>query len=291
MTHLRPALLFTGTLVFCSAVWAQPPAPATQAPPARRSNLPESPAFPPLSAPLGRIGDVVSAAPKGGLPVGGEFLVVAQLPGCDAPRAFHVERFLTQGAVGAAEQVHAWLGQNPAARQRLFGKGRDPLAESIARGRSGRYLEGRACPKQPALSKDGKTGGLAAPRSICKPDRAAGVVPEEGITWITSDSDSDSDSHSASASGRDGAYRQRDFASLVHLSPAADGAKDGCRPRMSATLYDDRAQARVRYHADWSGTAEVEVLGDRCRRLRFRYDAAQRQFLPAWDQTPGCPKP
>ena len=274
---VRPvaSLLFAGALLLCTSASAQP-SPKGKAPAE----------LPPLQPPLGRIGDVVGEVPKGGLPVGGEFLLVAKLPRCAEERTFYVERFLTQGAVGAAEQVHDWLAKTPAARERLFGKGKvkgkgktaalDPLLQAIVRGRTGAYLEGRACPEAPALSADGRTVGLTAPRAICKPDRFVKAVPEEGITWVTS------------ASQRDGALRQRDMAALVLLAPARAEAEDGCRPRMSATLYDDRAQARVRYSADWSGAAEVEIFGDRCARLSFRYSAERRQFLAVEDQTPGC---
>jgi hypothetical protein len=227
--------------------------------------------LPPLSAPLGRVGDVVQPVPQGGLP-GGEKVVAGALLRCDTPQAFFLERFFTQGALGAAEQIQDWLSTQPAVRRRLFGKA-DPLGEALGRARSGVYLEASLCPKEPPLSKDARLVAARAPAGVCKGE--PGTLSDGGL-WLVA------------RPGTSGTLGRRDFTGAVLLAPAAPDAEDACRPRMSAAVYDAKGQTRLLYHADWSGEAQVEVRGDRCRRLLFRFDPRGQAFLPVEDRVPGC---
>lgn len=77
-------------------------------------------------------------------------------------------------------------------------------------------------------------------------------------------------------------------AALVALTASDAAAKDRCHPRLSIALFDKAGVARVRIHADWSGTSSLTVLGDKCRGLDFAFDEAAQAFVPTWRPAKGC---
>ena len=249
----------------------QKPQPKPQPKPQAKAQQEKAAPLPPLSPPLGRIGDVVQAVPKGGKS-GREKVVTGNLARCDAPQAFYIERFFTQGALGAMEQVHTWLVQNPDVQRRLFGK-KDVFVKTLDGARSGYFHDGSLCPKEKPLAEGWRLNAPRAPSRLCKGER--GPISEGGL-WLFV------------RPGTEDALKRTDFRGAVLLSPSEPEADKPCLPRLSATVYDAAGNARLRYHADWSAAAEVEILGDGCQRLHFTFDPAQKHFTPKLDPIPGC---
>ncbi len=240
---------------------------------------PSPPPLPSLPAPLGRIGDVVEPLPAGGLP-GDELAVVLRgFPGCDRQQIVWLSRFLWMGAAGAGEQIQHWLDGQPALQKRLFGGAR-PLAEAVDRARAGSFHEGRACRMKAGVGVDVVLAQGAeltldeAPPSLCKLER--GPVEQGGAWFFTGN--------------WQGSVKRRDFTGAVWLAPASL-ASDGCRPRLSAALFDAKGTTRLRYHADFGGALRAELLGDRCRSVEFRYDPSSRAFTAAEVTRKGCRPP
>ncbi len=233
---------------------------------------PKTPApLPPIAPPLGRIGDVVQGVPEGGVR-GREKVVTATLDRCETEQAFYLERFFTQGALGAMGQVNAWFKENPAVMKRLFGKG-DLFVKTLDGARSGTFHDGGLCPKEKPQADGWRLASGAAPKALCKTEQGP---RSEGGLWLFV------------RPGTKGALTQKDFRGAVLLSPSDPAAAKPCLPRLSAAVFDAAGKTRLRYHADWNGAAEVEVLGNGCQRLRFTFDEANRHFAPTLDAQPGC---
>ena len=237
--------------------------------------------LPPLPPPLGRIGDVVQKGATGGIPAG-ELAVTARFKGCAEDRTLFLTRYVAMGAALAGEHLQTWLSQQPALQKKLFGK-KPRLAQALDKARSGSFFEGRACAKDqkapggfafPDLTKDGRLTLLLAPDLLCKNER--GPAGEGGV-WLF-------------AQNAQGNVTKKQFTAAVSVAPAKEGAKDPCLPLVSAVLFDAEGKARLRYHADYNGAVEAEVLGDSCQTLRFRFDQGAGAFVPTLEKTEGCRK-
>lgn len=196
----------------------------------------------PLPAPLGHFGDVLEPSPGGGLPQGERAVALA---GCEA-RTVYVMRMLG-GAARTLEQLQGWMDRSPGLERRLFRRAR-VLAEVMRTLGAGRYEARSSCSGALPLEAP------AAPKRWCP----AGEGPRPEEHWF---------------------FTGKAAAAVVVVEP---GATDPCRPRISVVLFDARGQARLRVHADWSGAASASLLGDRCQRVDFAFDAATQAFLPSW---------
>lgn len=256
--------MFSLGLLFGGGALAQGEAPAKKKPAVKQS-------LPPLSAPLGRIGDILQPPPPGGLP-GDEKVVLAKFPGCDKEQGVFLGRFLTMGAAVAGEEIQHWLAAQPALNKRLFGV-KQPLIQAVIKARNGSFVEGRPC--EGAFVKDGRMVGPTAPAKLCKLERGN---PSGGGLWLF-------------AKGAHGAVTRPKFTGAVALTPPKKGSKNMCLPILSATLYDARGDARLRYHADYNGEVEVELFAEKCQRVLFAFDEATQKFVPTIDkQHPACAK-
>lgn len=209
-----------------------------------------------LFPPLGELVDVVTAAPTSGVP-GSERVVVAKLPGCERVQAFWLTRFALGSAV-AGRQINDWLSKQPALKRSLFGKA-DVLNQAGQRSR-------RTSPRPSACA--GSTGWRLAADDVGDRECAG------AISTLPAD-------HLFEDKGR--------VAAVVRLTPADEGAKDRCRPKLSALLADDKGVARLAVHADFGGAMSVEVFGNNCDVLAFEFDTASRSFLPKRSKRPSCP--
>src|SRR4051812_45025228 len=81
--------------------------------------------LPMLSAPLGRLGDVVEEPPTGGVP-GSEKALIGKIPGCEKEQAIYLSRMVA-GTLVAVQQAQDWLRLTPGIEKKLFAK--DKLAE------------------------------------------------------------------------------------------------------------------------------------------------------------------
>ena len=266
MARLRTALFASTLLLTLAHARAEAPSAAPAAPP-----------LPAIPAPLGRIGDVVEPRPAGGIP-GDELAVeLGGFPGCERRELAYLSRFLLMGAAGAGEQIQHWLDGQPSLQKRLFGAKRR-LAEAVDRARQGSFHEGRACRMKAGVGADvtlanGPTLTLdEAPPALCKVER--GPVAQGGAWLFTR--------------GAPGRVKRRDFTGAVWLAPASL-ASDGCRPSLSAALFDAEGTTRLRYHADFGGELRAELLGDACRLVELRFDPASRGFVARESVRKGCP--
>ncbi len=215
-------------------------------------------ALPMLSAPLGRLGDVVDAPPEGGLPAD-EKVIVGKLDGCDREQALYLTRAIA-GTRAAVEQLQTWLNQTKGLEKKLFPVGK--LGEVSQWVAASVPTDQKLC-EAPALV-DGFELELA---------KAAGKQCPADAGW-----------------------RMGDFwwakagkpAAVVSVMGSAPDAKDRCRVRLSMALFDKAGIARVRLHADYGGVASVSLLGDKCVGLEFGFDAGAQAFVPTWRTTKGC---
>ncbi len=217
-----------------------------------------------IPAPLGQIGDVVQEIPEGGTP-GGEQVVTSQLEGCDRHQALYLSRFVA-GAAMAGAQIQAWLEKTgPSApvglERRLFGSKRR-LIEAVTRARSSAPAQLLSCQQVPL--DDGWRLRLAkAPEQLCKGERASPSI--RGAWWFMLPNRA---SHPPA------------IGAVVQLNAAPPDRSDRCRPRLSAVLFDEAGVARLSYHADFGGALYVELLGDRCERVGFRFKVESQRFEP-----------
>lgn len=224
--------------------------------------------YTPLRAPLGFVGDVVGPPPSGGVE-GGEKAVTLQLPGCDRPQTINLSRFLS-GASLAGSQLQAWLeSKGPGApeklEERLFGK-HHRLVETLAKAARARPAEQGACTES-SLAKGFALLLTRAPVS-CKP--AKGPL---GTYWFVD------------------ADHPRQVSAAIHIAAADEKAPDRCRPRLSAVLFDTKGIARLRYHADFGGVLEAELLGHRCQAAAFVFEPQTNAFRATPRSVgPGCQK-
>lgn len=207
---------------------------------------PAAPAMPEITAPLGHIGAVVEAVPKGGLPVA-DRIVVLKTEGCQ-PQAVYLMRYLG-GAARALEQLQQWLDAS-SLEGRLFLK-KGVLAEVMRHLSDARAEEEKACKPLPLVA-DWQLALDAAPK-LC-PAEAGRTL---GDFW----------------------FKTRGVAAAAVL--VSQGAPDACRPRLSAVLFDARGIPRVRLHADWGAEMSATLLGDKCQQVEFTFNKGKQTFTPA----------
>jgi hypothetical protein len=203
-----------------------------------------------ISAPLGHIGNVVDAPPKGGVS-DSDKVVVPQWEGCQA-QGVYLMRFLG-GSARALEQLQQSLDRGGAdAEKRLFGR-KGVLGEVMKQLGSSRF-ESRV-PASPSALADGYRLELtAAPRKWS--DAPPGAA--EGEYWF---------------------FAQGKPAAVVSLQR---GAPDACKPRLSTVLFDARGTPRVRLHADWGGALSASLIGERCQAVEYSLQPERQVFSPLW---------
>lgn len=201
--------------------------------------------LPEISAPLGHIGNVVEAVPKGGLPVADRVLVL-KLEGCE-PQAVYLMRYLG-GAARALEQLQQWLDASGLERK-LFA--RKSVLSGVMRHLSDSRAEDEKACKSAPLADDWRLA-LDAPPKLC-PAEAGRTL---GDFW----------------------FKTKGVpAAVVQVSR---GAPDVCRPRLSAVLFDPRGIPRVRLHADWGGEMSATLLGDKCQQVDYTFNKEKQSFTP-----------
>ena len=214
--------------------------------------------LPMLSAPLGRLGNVVDAVPEGGLPAD-EKVLVGKLDGCDKDQALYPTRAVS-GTLVALQQLQDWLGQTPGLEKKLFAAGK--LGEVSQLVSASAATDQKLC-EAPALADGFK---LELTRNSAKKCGAEKGFRTGDFWWAKSGKQS----------------------AVVALTAAPADGKDRCRPRLSIALFDKAGLARVRLHADYGGVASVSLLGDKCVGLDFGFDAGAQAFVPTWRPTKGC---
>lgn len=211
---------------------------------------PAPPTLGAISAPLGHIGNVVDAPPKGGAS-DSDRVVLPKWEGCE-PQGVYLMRFLS-GASRALEQLQQSLDAGgPDAEKKLFGR-KAALAEVMKQLSASRFEARTGCAASPLL--DGYQLELAAaPRKWCE----AKADASEGEFWF---------------------FTQGKPAAVVSVQR---GAGSPCKPRLSAVLFDARGAARVRLHADWAGAMSTTLVGERCQRVDYVLQTEQQAFSPSW---------
>lgn len=208
-----------------------------------------------ILAPLGRYGDVVTDPPRRGHS-STEIVLSGELPGCKEERALWLSRAVS-GTVRAGEQLVQWLEVHPEVTRSSFGAGKDPLAplaEALALANDAQSSAPVRCgdvqgPWKLPL-RGGKAARCSAPLSLASQGQLDFVEPRSGKT-----------------------------AARVRFAPAAPGAADGCRPRLSVALLDKAGAVRLLVHADFGGPPlDVTVVGK--RPLAFGLDPASQLFRP-----------
>lgn len=211
---------------------------------------PVHPALGEISAPLGHIGNVVDAPPKGGVS-DSDKVVLPKWEGCTEPQGVYLMRFMG-GAGRAIEQLQQSLDRAAGAEKKLFGR-KAVLTEVMKQLSTSRFELKVGCPASP-LVEGYKLDLAAAPKKWC--DAKADAT--EGEFWFFS-----------------------------HGKPAAvisveKGDPDACKPRLSTVLFDARAAPRVKLHADWGGAMTTTLLGERCQLVEYTLDPDKQVFLPVW---------
>jgi hypothetical protein len=208
-----------------------------------------------ILAPLGRYGDVVTEPPRHGHPAT-EIVLAGRLPGCSEERALWLSRAVS-GTVRAGEQLVQWLEVHPEVTRASFGIGKDPLAplaEALSLANDAQASAPVRCgavkgPWKLPL-RAGKAARCSAPLSLGAQGQLDFVEP-----------------------------RSRKTAARVRFAPAAPGALEACRPRMSVALLDKTGAVRLLVHADFGGAPlDVTVVGK--RPLAFVLDPSSQLFRP-----------
>ncbi len=213
------------------------------------SAAPPAPALGEISAPLGHIGNVVDAPPKGGVS-DTDKVIAPSWEGCE-PKGIYLMR-LMGGAGRVLEQLQQSLDRAPGAEKKLFGR-KAVLTEVMKQLSTSRFEPKVSC-TAPELVDGFKLELAGQPRKWCdaKPDAA------EGEFWF-----------------------------LTKGKPAAvifvqKGGADACKPRLSTVLFDAKGVGRVRLHADWGGAVSATMVGERCQWVDYSLDADRQVFLPVW---------
>ena len=206
-----------------------------------------------ISAPLGHIGNVVDAAPKGGVS-DTDKVVALKWDGCEVPggeKAVYLMRMLG-GAGRVLEQLQQSLDRAPGAEKKLFG--RKAVLGEVMKQLSTSKFEPRVSCTAAALVDGFKLEVAGQPRKWCdaKPDAT------EGEFWFLS-------------GGKP--------AALISITK---GGTEVCKPRISTVLFDAKGAGRVRVHADWGGAMSTTMVGERCQWVEYTLDGERQAFLPVW---------
>ena len=211
--------------------------------------VPPPPALGEISAPLGHIGNVVDALPKGGVS-DSDKLVAPKWEGCE-PKGIYLMRFLG-GAGRALEQLQQSLDRSAGSEKKLFGR-KGVLGEVMKQLSTSRFEGKQSCPAAP-LSEGYKLELTAAPKKWCDAAADAG----EGEFWF---------------------FAGKLPAAVISVQK---GGADVCKPRLSTVLYDAKGVARVRLHADWGGAMMATLVGEKCQLVDYTLEAEKQVFVPAW---------
>lgn len=201
-----------------------------------------------ISAPLGHLGNVVDVPPTGGTSETDRVLLPSW-EGCDR-QGIYVMRFMG-GSARVLEQLQQSLDRSPGSEKRLFA--RKVVLGEVMRQLSESRLEEKVPCTPSKLLEGAQLDVTAAPKKWC--ERAPS---EEGELWF---------------------FSKKRPAAVFSVQP---GAPDRCKPRFSVVLFDASGSARVQLHADWGGVVKVSVLGDRCQRVDYDFDASRQVFKPTW---------
>ena len=210
------------------------------------------PALGEISAPLGHIGNVVDAPPKGGVS-DSDKVVLPKWEGCTAaePQGVYLMRFMG-GAGRVIEQLQQSLDRGTGAEKKLFSR-KGVLTEVMKQLSSARFELKVACPAS-ALIDGYKLDLPTAPKKWC--DAKADAT--DGEFWFF-------------ANGKPSA-----------VISVQKGEADVCKPRLSTVLFDAKAAPRVKIHADWGGAMSTTLIGERCQIVEYTLDADKQVFLPVW---------
>jgi hypothetical protein len=143
----------------------------------------------------------------------------------------------------------------------------------LDRARQGDFIEGERCRASPKQGWKLELGSL--PKSLCAAKRP---LPGVGEFWFAT-----AQSAKEKADGRA-------LTAVVRVAPAATGAADRCRLRLSAALFDDQGKTRLRFHADYGEALEVELLADACA-VEFVFEASAQAFRARPAKGTRCPPP
>jgi|APLak6261675434_1056106.scaffolds.fasta_scaffold04603_1 hypothetical protein len=210
---------------------------------------PAPPSVGDISAPLGHIGNVVEAPPKGGTS-DSDRVVIPAWEGCE-PKGVFLMRFMG-GTARALEQLQQSLDRTPGAEKKLFAR-KDTLGEVMRQLGSSKLEPKRAC--TPSKLSDGFRLELGAPpKKWCDAKGDA----QDGEFWFF-------------ANGKP--------AGVISVQK---GGADVCKPRLSTVLFDAKGAARVRLHADWGGELSATLVGDRCQVVDYSLDSAKQAFVGTW---------
>lgn len=212
------------------------------------------PALGEISAPLGRIGNVVDRLPQGG--VADSDKILRPTWGDCEPKAIYLMRFM--GGTGRAlEQFQQSLDRSPGSEKKLFGR-KGVLSEVMKKLGSSRFDPQISC--TPIALVDGyKVQLTAPPKKWCEGQ----VDSAEGEFWFFA------------------AAKPQAVISVQH------GETDACKPRLSAVFFDAKGAARLRLHADWGGEMSATLVGERCQVVEYTLDSARQVFVPVWKSCKG----
>lgn len=202
--------------------------------------------LPEIPAPLGRFGSVVAVPSDEGLGAG-ERIVVTQ--SCRAS-GVHLMRFLG-GAGRVIEQLQQWLDRVPGLEKKLLGR-KGALPEVMRHLGRSRFDSRVACP--PLVLTDGfRIEADTAPATWCERE---GPASQEGEHWL---------------------FSKKRPAAVVSVRP---GETDACAPRISAVVFDERGQARLRIHADWGTSLSATLVGTKCQSVEFVFRPERGAYQP-----------
>lgn len=202
-----------------------------------------------ISAPLGHIGNVVDAPPKGGF-LESDRVVLPKWEGCEQ-KGVYLMRFMG-GTARVVEQLQQALDRGPGVEKKLFAR-KNVLTE-VMRQLSTSKLEPKDGCKPVALGDGWRLELGAPPKKWCD----AKADAQEGEFWFFS-------------AGKP--------AGVISVQK---GSPDACKPRLSTVLFDAKGVARVRVHADWGGGMSATLVGDKCQLIDFTLDGEKQAFVPTW---------
>lgn len=203
-----------------------------------------------IMAPLGHVGNVVDVPPKGGASES-DRVVLPKWELCEA-KGVYLMRMLS-GASRALEQAQFSLDRTPGSEKALFAAKKGVLAEVMKQLSSSKFEAKVPC--APSTLTDGYKLDLnAAPKKWCDatPDTT------EGEFWF---------------------FTKGKPAAVVSVQK---GGADVCKPRLSTVLFDTKGVGRMRLHADWGGSIEASLVGEKCQGLEYTLNAEKQAFVPTW---------
>jgi hypothetical protein len=205
--------------------------------------------LPPIPAPLGHIGGVITPLPS-------------QLSQSDRPVTLAFEGCEVQvvwlmhalgGTIRAVEQLQQWLDRT--GLEKTIYKKKQVLAEVVRQLSEAKFEPRMVCaePKRGRLElKEGfKLDLKEAPKTFCEAPEGRST----GDFWF---------------------FNGEHPSAVVNVSK---GEPDLCAPRLSVMLFDRKGLGRVRLSADWGGVMSANLLGDSCKSVDFDFSAEKQAFV------------